>query len=114
LARHRRAVKDQPVLEKLFTAKVLKIGVLNPQSAQAFVRQIVHMLEDRNPHLRSLSNDPSDRRNLGLLRHQPRRQRRVNRSVRIGRPEYALKMRPVDLLSQQNQWVPKVDNLIKA
>ena len=77
-ARQRGAVEHQPVLEELLAAEVLEIRVLDPALAQRLVGEVVHVLEDGKP------------------RHQPRRQRRVPRLVRVDRSELLFQEAPVD------------------
>lgn len=83
------------MLEKLLAAEILEIGVLDPAIAQALVRHVVHVLEDRQPG------------------HQPRRQRRSPRLVFMDLAEAALEKTPVDLPRQPHQRMPHVDDLVE-
>ena len=72
-----------------------KVRVLDPARAQVLVRQVVHRLEDRQ------------------ARHQPRRQRRMARLVRIDRSEPLLEKPPVDRPAELRQRVAHVDDLVE-
>jgi hypothetical protein len=85
-ARHRRTVEDKRVLKELLAAEQLIIGVFKPAIAQRLVREVVHMLEDRQ------------------TRHQPRRQRRMARSLGIDRAEPLLQKTPVARESLASGW----------
>jgi hypothetical protein len=94
-ARQRRAVEGQLVLEKLLAAEELVVGVLDPSGAQILVGEIVRVLEDRKP------------------RHQPRRQRRMPRLVRIDRAEPFLEKAPVNRPTELRQRVIPGDDLVE-
>src|SRR6516165_7059586 len=83
------------MLEKLLAAEVLEIRVLHPAIAQSLVGKVVAVLEDRQPC------------------HQPRRQRRLARLVRVDRTESFFQKTPVDRPCQLHQRVVHVDDLIK-
>jgi len=65
-ARHRRPIEHQPVLEKFLVAGVLVIWVLKPAPADLIVRQVVYVLEDRNP-----GHQPGQARRLTGAFHIP-------------------------------------------
>jgi len=94
-ARQGGPIKGQSVLEELFTAEQLVIRVLHPAFAQHFIRQVVHVLEDRQS------------------RHQPRRQGWAARLVVINRPQLLFQKTPVDRLRQLHQGVLQIGDLIK-
>ena len=73
----RRAVEGQLLPEDLLAAKQLARGS-RPRARQIFVRQVVHVLEDRKP------------------RHQPRRQRQMAGPVGVDRAEPLFEKAPVD------------------
>lgn len=81
--------------EKLLAAEILEVGILDPAVAQALVRQVVHVLEDRQP------------------RHQSRRQRRPPRLVLVDLAEPALEKGPVDLARQPHQRMTHVNDLVE-
>lgn len=83
------------MLEKLFAAKELIIGVLDPAHAQNLVREIMHVLQDRQ------------------ARHQPCRQRRLARTVGVGGAETLLQKAPIDRRCELRQRMPHIDNLIE-
>jgi len=91
----RRAVERQIMAKELFTAEQLIIGVLDPAFAQRLVRQVVGVLEDRQP------------------RHQARGQRRLTRPIAIGLAEGLFQKRPIDVAAQRRQRVLHVDDLIQ-
>ncbi len=93
--RQRGAVEHQRMSEKLLAAEVLEVRVLHPAIAQTLVGKVVGMLEDRQPC------------------HQPRRQRRLARLVRVDRPEPLLQKTPIDRLRQLHQRVVHIDDLVK-
>jgi hypothetical protein len=66
------------MLEELLAAEELEIRVLNPTVAQHLVGEVVHVFEDCEP------------------RHQPRRQRRTARTVRVDRSEPLFQEAPID------------------
>ena len=94
-ARHRGAIEDEPVLEELLAAEILKIRVLGPDLAKALVRQVLAVLQDVKP------------------RHQPRRQRRTARPIRINRPKGLLEKSPIDPLRQPYPRTGHVDDLVE-
>src|SRR3954451_19561977 len=65
------------------------------QRAQHLVREVVHVLEDRQP------------------RHQPRRQRRAAGRIRIDGSELLLEEAPVDRCCELHHWMIKVDDLVE-
>src|SRR3954451_11149377 len=65
------------------------------QRAQHLVREVVHVLEDRQP------------------RHQPRRQRRAAGRIRIDGSELLLEEAPVDRRCELHHWMIKVDDLVE-
>jgi hypothetical protein len=73
----------------------LEVRVLDPACAKLLVGQVVRVLEDRKP------------------RHQPRRQRRLARLVRIDRAEPLLEKPPVDRCGEPRQRVTHVDDLVE-
>src|SRR5271156_5762467 len=77
--------------EELLAAEQLIIGVFDPALAQNLVREVVHMLEDRQP------------------RHEPRRQGRMPWLVRVCRPEPLLQKTPVDRPRQLRQRMIQTD-----
>jgi hypothetical protein len=77
-ARQRRPVERKRVAEELLAAEQLIVRVLEKARAKLFIGQIVRVLEDRQ------------------ARHEPRRQRRLARLVRIDRAEPLLQEPPVD------------------
>ena len=95
-AGHRRTVQRKPVAEKLLATEVLVIGVLKPASANLVVGKVVGVLENMQP------------------RHQPRRQRRLTRTVRINRAQLLRQKLPVDPVRQNHLRVAHVENLIQA
>jgi hypothetical protein len=94
-AGQRRAIKRQFVLEELLTAEQLIIRVLKPALAQDLVGEVMHVLED------------------GQAGHQPRRQRRASRTVRVDRPTPLLEKAPVDRPYELHERVIKVDDLVE-
>ena len=95
-ARQRRTVEHQRVPKELLAAEQLIIGVLDPALAQNLVGKVVHVLEDRK------------------ARHQTRRQGRMPRFVRVGRPEPLFQKAPVDRPRQLRQRMAHVDDLIQS
>jgi hypothetical protein len=93
--RHRRAVEHQPMLEELFAAEELVIGVLDPALAQHLVGEIIGVLEDRQP------------------RHQSRRQWRAARIIRVDRPKPPFQEPPIHRTPQRHQRMLEVDDLIE-
>ena len=94
--RQRRAVEGRLVPKELLAAEQLEIRVLDPALAQRLVRQVMHVLEDRQP------------------RHQPRRQRRMAGSVRIDRAEPLFQKRPIHRSGELGQRMAHVDDLVQA
>src|SRR5271154_5875262 len=94
-AGQRRAIGRRLVLEELLAAEQLVIGVLDPARAQLLVREIVHVLEDRQP------------------RHQPGRKRRMAGFVGVDRAEPLLQEPPVDDLAELRQRMSHVDDLVE-
>ena len=94
--RQRRSVERQLVTEELLATEELEVRVLDPARAEVLVRQIVRVLEDRKP------------------RHQPCRQRRLTRLVRIDCAEPLLQEPPVNCRGQFRQRVAHVDDLVET
>ena len=94
-ARQRRAVEGKLMAEELLAAEQLVIRVLDPALAQHLVREVVHVLEDRQP------------------RHQPRRQRRAAGRIRIDGSELLLEEAPVDRRCELHHWMIKIDDLVE-
>jgi hypothetical protein len=94
-ARQRRPVERKRVAEELLAAEQLIVRVLEKARAKLFIGQIVRVLEDRQ------------------ARHEPRRQRRLARLVRIDRAEPRLEKAPVDRPAELRQRVIEVDDLVE-
>ena len=94
-AGQRGALERQHVLEALFAAEVLVVGVLQPARAQDLVGKVVHVLQDEEPS------------------HQPCRQGRLTRTRAAHRAEPAVEKLPVDLPRQPRQWMTQIDDLLQ-
>jgi hypothetical protein len=94
--RQGRAVERQPVAEAQLTAKELVIRVLQPARAQHFVRQIVHVLQDKQP------------------RHQTGRQAGLARTRRADAGKALIEKPPIDLTRQPHQRMAQIDDLLQC
>ena len=83
------------MLKELFAAEILKVGIFHPARGQFLVREIVGVFEDREP------------------RHQPHRQGRLARNIRINRAKARFEKRPLDGKRQKHKLMAKVDDLVE-
>lgn len=82
------------VLEELFPGEVLKIGIVDPTLADAFVGQSVNVLEQQqSDHEAGLDTRPS--------------------LVAVERSDLTIQPRPVDLAGELNQLMLHVDDLLQ-
>ena len=81
--------------EVLLAAEVLVIRILDPAQSELLVRQVVHVLEDRQAG------------------HQTGRQRRLTRTIRVHIAELAADQLPVDQAAEPHQRVVHVDDLVE-
>jgi hypothetical protein len=94
-AGQRRTVERERVAEELLAAEQLIIRVLDPALAQDLVGEVAHVLED------------------GQAGHQPRRQRRASRFIRVDRPASLLEKAPVDRPRELHERVIGGDDLVE-
>lgn len=83
------------VTEKLRDSEVLEVRVLDPARADPFVRQILDVLEEKQPH-----HEAHWGAGAAMLAKQ--------------RGEFIIDPVPIDLPSQAHQLVLHVDNLVRA
>ena len=95
-ARQRRAIKRQLMPEYHFPAEVLVIRVLHPASAQLLIGEVVHVFDDEQPG------------------HQSRRQRRLSSAHAADRAKAPPHKVPIDLPSEQNQRMARIDDLLQG
>ena len=82
------------MLEKLLAGEVLKIGVIDPALAYAFIGQPVNVLEQQQP-------DHERRRDPGPA------------LVAVERRDLAIDKVPIDLAGELRQFVLEVDDLVQ-
>jgi len=83
------------VAEAQLAAEELIIRVLQPAPAQRLVRQVVHVLQDKQP------------------RHQPGRQAGLARTWRADAGKASVEKPPIDLAGQPHQRMTQIDDLFQ-
>ena len=94
-ARHARRIDRHAMLKVLHAAEVLPVGVFNPHCDHVLVAQVMLILQVMQRH------------------HQPRREARRTLTGMIGAAQSLLKRRPIDAMTQTNQWMAHIDQLLQ-